>query len=379
MSTTSTPRPNTTFDLQSTVGKLKKGKPEPKAVAKTKAVSKPRQPLTIKEFADVIGVSPTTVSRSISRRGRISDETREMVLQRMKELGYTPNLHAQRLVSGRSGTVALCMVDRLAPTSDLFLIELIRGVQQALQECDHALLLVGQGDALKRCADSRAVDGIIVVGDRPEDLDAVRSVVRPAVPCVVILTKPRELGPHIGSVVIDLASGGTKVARALVERGHRRIGFIGSNYSQSVLPSFRSELERLGATLRPEWTIIAGDALEDGERAMHQLLTLPTPPTAVFARTDELAIGALRAARKLQLKVPEQISIVGHDDLTFARFAEPPLSSVHVDFDAVGNAVVAQLFDLLENPDSLPPDRFVETELTMRQSVRTLLPEASET
>jgi DNA-binding LacI/PurR family transcriptional regulator len=173
----------------------------------------------------------------------------------------------------------------------------------------------------------------------------------------------------MGSVVIDLAGGGVKVARALVEKGHRRIGFVGSNYSQSVLPSFRSELKRLGVPMRPEWAVIAGDALEDGERAMHQMLTLPVPPTAVFTRTDELAIGALRAANKLKIKVPEQISIMGHDDLTFARFVEPPLSSVHVDFDRVGKAVVAQLFDLVENPDTLSTTRFVETELVMRGTV----------
>jgi LacI family transcriptional regulator len=263
----------------------------------------------------------------------------------------------------------LCMGERLAPTSDLFLIELIRGLQQALQEYDYSLLLLGQGEGLKRWVNSRAVDGIIVIGDRPEDIAVARTIVRPTVPCVAILTVPRKLEPHIGAVVIDLASGGTKVARALVEKGHRRIGFIGSNYSQSVLPSFQRELERLGVPMRPEWAIIAGDTLEGGEHAMHKLLKLRTPPTAVFTRTDELAIGALRAARKLQLAVPQQVSIIGHDDLTFARFVEPPLSSVHVDFDGVGKAVVAQLFELLEDPNTACTTRFVETEIVMRDTV----------
>jgi LacI family transcriptional regulator len=336
---------------------------------KIQSASKTHRPLTITEFADAIGVSPTTVSRSMTRRGRISDETREMVLKRMEELGYTPNLHAQRLVSGRARTVALCMGERLAPTSDLFLVELIRGLQQALQEYDYALLLLGQGEGLKRWVDSRAVDGIIVVGDSPEDAAVARTVVRPSVPCVMILTMPRKLEPNIGSVIINLASGGVKVARALVEKGHRRIGFIGSHYSKSVLPAFRRELERLRTPMRPEWAIIAGDALEDGERAMHRLLTLPTPPTAVFTRTDELAIGALRAARKLRVSVPDQVSVIGHDDLTFARFVEPPLSSVHVDFDEVGKAVVAQLFDLLEDPDTSLVTRSVETHIIMRETV----------
>lgn len=342
------------------------------AGVKFTSLSTSRPTPTIKEFADAIGVSPTTVSRSITRRGRISDETRQMVLQRMEELGYTPNLHAQRLVSGRSRTAALCMGERLAPTSDLFLIELIRGLQQALLEYDYALLLLGQGDGLKRWVNSRAVDGMIVIGDRPEDLEVARGVVRPSVPCVAILTAPRKLEPHFGSVVIDLAGGGVKVAQALVAKGHRRIGFIGSNFSKSVLPSFKRELERLGAPMQPAWSVIAGDALEDGERAMHQLLTLKNRPTAVFARTDELAIGAMRAARKLQLEVPRDVSIIGHDDLTFARFVEPPLSTVHVDFDKVGKAVAAQLFCLLEDPDSSHNSRSVETEIVIRETVATI-------
>ncbi len=334
-----------------------------------KSLEKPQRTPTIKEFADAIGVSPTTVSRSITRRGRISDETRNMVLLRMEELGYTPNLHAQRLVSRRANTVALCLGAALAPASDLFLAGLIRGLQVALQEHDNGLLILGPGDLLKRTVDSRAVDGVIVVGGGAEDAELARSIVRPEVPCIVIGTTPLEAEPHIGSVVIDMAGGGVKVARALFERGHRHIGFIGSTFSQSVLPAFRRELKDLGAPMRDEWVLIAGDTDEDGERAMNQLLALQPRPTAVFTRTDELGVGALRAARKLGVKVPEQLSIIGHDDLAYSRFSDPPLSTVRIDCDAVGKAVVALLFDLLAHPDTVFAPRLVPTELAMRQSV----------
>jgi len=191
---------------------------------KPSSVPELRRTPTIKEFADAIGVSPTTVSRSITRRGRISDETRQMVLERMEELGYTPNLHAQRLVSRRADTVALCLGGALVPTTDLFLAGLIRGLQSALQECDNGLLILGPGALLKRWVDSRAVDGVIIVGGRPEDDALALSIMRPEVPCVVIGSTPLPLGPHTGSVVIDLAGSGAKVARAFWERGHRTIG-----------------------------------------------------------------------------------------------------------------------------------------------------------
>lgn len=333
--------------------------------------ARPRKTLTIKEFAEAIGVSPTTVSRSITGRGRVNEDTRQMVLERMEELGYTPNLHAQHLVSGRARTVALCIGDQVAPTSDLFLVELMRGLQQALQAQDYALLLLGLGDGMKRWVNSRAVDGVILVGGREEDAELARAIVRPSVPCIVIGTSPLPAEPNIGSVYIDLADGAVQVARALVEQGHSRIGFIGSNYSSSVLPSFKAELKRLGIAFRDEWAIVSDSLgnLEDGEQAMQRLMALDLPPTAVFARTDILAIGALRAARKLNLEVPQRVSLIGHDDLTVASFVEPPLSTVHIDFEGIGQAVVDLLFNMLADPDALVPARAMATTLVLRGTV----------
>lgn len=329
--------------------------------------------LNIKEFAEAIGVSPTTVSRSITQRGRVSEETRAMVLQRMEELGYSPNLHAQRLISGRSNTVALCLSGGSAPASDLFLAGLIRGLQQALQTHDNGLLILGPGDMLRRWVDSRAVDGVILIGGSSHDDRDARQCARPGVPCVLIGTSSWPVENNVGQVIIDLAGGSARVARALFERDHRRIGFIGSSYSQSVLPAFQRELEQLGAPLAPELTVIAGDNSEDGARAMSEMLKLPHPPTAVFTRTDELAVGALRGAHQSGVSVPDQLSLVGHDDLAYARFSESPLSTVRIDCDAVGKAVVATLFEMIEQPDDASHvPRIVPTELVLRHSVGAL-------
>lgn len=335
------------------------------------ASARARRPLNIKEFAEAIGVSPTTVSRSITQRGRVSEETRAMVLQRMGELGYSPNLHAQRLISGRANTVALCLSGGTAPTSDLFLAGLIRGLQQALQRYDNGLLILGPGDMLRRWVDSRAVDGVIVIGGGSQDAQSARECARPGVPCVLIGTAPLPVEDNVGQVIIDLAGGSAKVARALFERGHRRIGFIGGTYLQNVLPAFQRTLSDLGAPLAAELTFIAGDNSEDGQRAMTEMLRLSEPPTAVFTRTDELAVGALRAAHQNGVSVPDQLSLVGHDDLAYARFSEPPLSTVRIDCDAVGKAVVATLFEMIEQPNDLHEPRIVPTELVMRQSVTT--------
>lgn len=338
------------------------------------AAQRARRPLTIKEFAEAIGVSPTTVSRSLSRRGRISEETREMVLERMKELGYTPNLHAQRLVSGRAYTVAICIGGGLAPTPNPFLVGLIRGLQQALEESNYGLLILKPDHVLKRWVDSRAVDGVIVVGGTQENAEQVAAMVSPVVPSIFVGTVPLTAAPNVGSIVIDTAGSGIKVAQLFHKYGHRRMGFIGSSHSQVVLPVYQRELQRLGVPLRDEYVVIAGDTPDDGERAMTQLLKLEHPPTAVFTRTDELAIGALRAARKNQVPVPQRLSIIGHDDVDFARFAEPPLTSVRIDCDTVGAAVVSLMFDQLANPDIAFEPRSVPTDIVMRETVATLTP-----
>src|SRR5690348_11688563 len=121
--------------------------------------------MNIKEFANAIGVSPTTVSRAISGRGRISDATRRRVLERMGPLGFTPNLNAQRLSQGRTDLVALDFGPGHDPLADLFFAELTREIQDVLEPQGYGLLLNGTSDVLNRWVRTRAVDGVLLIGD----------------------------------------------------------------------------------------------------------------------------------------------------------------------------------------------------------------------
>jgi DNA-binding LacI/PurR family transcriptional regulator len=134
-------------------------------------------------------------------------------------------------------------------------------------------------------------------------------------------------------------------------------------------------LQRAGLSLQDDFVIMAGQNPEDGERAMNQLLLMPHPPTAVFTRTDELAVGALRAARKQGVPVPERLSIIGHDDLTFTQFMDPPLSTVRVNCDKVGQAATTILLSLIDSMnDGVRPLRShrsccIQTELVRRETI----------
>ena len=324
--------------------------------------------MTIHEFAKAIGVSPTTVSRAMHGRGRVSPTTRRMVLERMEELGYTPNLNAQRLSHGRTYMVALDFGDWHDYLSDMYFVEITRGVQDVLEARGYGVVLCGAGAVLNRWVKTGAVDGVILMGN-PEDRAVSQDIARTGTPCVVIGNHPVERIPGVGSVVVGVRSGARQVAQMLVERGHRRIGYIASDYLEDVFYEFRDELERLGVTLSEAGIVRAGRTPSDGARVLCELLAQREPPTAVFARTDGLAFGALGAAHRLGLRIPEDLSIVGHDDVSFAELTEPPLTTVRVDCVRLAGFAADTLFSLMDEPNSRTEPQVVPTELVVRDSV----------
>lgn len=330
--------------------------------------------MNIKEVARKIGVSPYTVSCALRNRGELSQETRQRVLQQVRELGYTPNINGQRLVQGRSQLIAL---DDRRPGlfSDIFAMQLARGIQYALQRRGYSLLLNTvdeHGEAnrqLKQWVLSRTVDGVVLVGHISYE-SLVREIATPQTPCVVIDTLIADI-PHVASVMKDRL-GEQQVARLFVEQGHRYIGFLDEPQIQQkpndVLEAFSGELRRLGVPLESRSILSTPNNPDGGAEGMRSLMAQTPRPTAVFARTDAMALGALREARRLGLRVPEDVSLAGHDDLPLAEFTEPPLTTVRIDCRAAGEAVTEALFQLMEKPDSRQT-WWMETSLVIRQSV----------
>ncbi|MDW8321284.1 MAG: LacI family DNA-binding transcriptional regulator [Armatimonadota bacterium] len=331
--------------------------------------------MTIEEFARKIGVSSATVSRAIHGRGRISPQTRQMVLQRMEELGFTPNLHAQNLARQRSRTIGLEYLGRTEVLSDLFLIALARGIQHVLSEHGYTLLLnpVGVGDEraslLRRWARSRAVDGAIVVGDPDVPLDWLRKLTAQKTFCVVIVHHPPPPVPGAGCVTLDLSQGIAQVAELLCSLGHSRIGYIGSIEPDPVLPMLREGVECRGGCIPPELVIYAGRTPDDGAKAAYALVSGDLRPTAIFVRTDVLAIGAMQAIREAGLCIPKDISVVAHDDVPFAQFTDPPLTTVRVDYEQLGKSAVEMLLAMLERREPVDLHRTVHTSLVQRATV----------
>lgn len=260
--------------------------------------------------------------------------------------------------------------------SDPYLMELARGLQEALLRSGYGPVLNASRGALQSLVASEAVHGVILAFG-PARVFLAREIAQRGTPCVVVADAPIEEIPGVGQVYLDLDSGARDVARMLIDHGHLRIGFIGNFDDDVVRLSFARELMTAGVPLQPDLEVIAGAgqdflpaAREAGAAAMRRLLSLREPPTAVFARTDVLASGALQAARNLGIRVPEDLSLVGHDDTPLAKRAG--LTTVRIDCTQLGREAARVLSSLLHEGSAGATLPIVLTRVIERNSVSRL-------
>lgn len=332
------------------------------------------QKFPLKDFARTIGLSTTQVSNAISGNGRVSPETRELVLQKMRELHYIPNSNAKRLGTGRSYLVGFSILG-FETTSDPYVMHLIRAIMKPLAERGYDVTLTIAAnetqliDTLRQQSVSHSHDAAIVLRCRELILEYAPEIATAHHPCVCIDREVISGVAHVGSVTEALASGVQQVARLFAELGHQHIGYIDYIETDELVHYFRIALAREGLQLNDELIVTGGVNADEGALAFRQLMATTTPPTAIFARTDVLAIGALLEAERLGMRVPEDVSIVGHDDLPLLFPRQGELTSVHLDMDTIGKAAVDLVFALLEHPDTMATPYIVEPQLILRSSV----------
>ena len=283
----------------------------------------------MRDVAELARVSLGTVSNVVNNPDRVLPETRRRVEEAIKELGWVPNLHAKELRAGRSTTVGLAVMDVVNP----FFADLLRGAQQHL-EIEGLNAIIGDADnrpdreaAVLRSFRDQRVAGVILgpIGTLPPESGLLGAAGIP-----MVLVDRADSATH-STVGVDDVAGGELAGRHLIERGHRSLAFVGGSMSlaqvRDRLAGFRRVVADGGATL----LTLTVDALDfaSGRQAAEQLVGPNRPtPTAVFCANDMLAIGLLQGLLSRGLRVPEDIAIVGYDDIDFAAAAAVPLSSV---------------------------------------------------
>jgi len=327
---------------------------------------------TMRDVAERAGVSVTSVSHVINETRPVSYEVRERVLAAMEELGYQPNLLARSLRSGKTHTIGTIVPD----SADPFFAEVARGIEDTAFENGYSLILCNSDRNLGKEAFytnvlvEKRVDGILFLA-AGVSTERILDLQRRGMPVVVV---DRELpAANVDSVVTDNAGGGWSATRHLIDLGHRRIGHI-AGPSDLRLSEYRSTgyckalLEEAGITA-DENLVVRGDFdFESGHRAARQLLANDQRPTAIFACNDIMAIGAICAAAQLDLRVPEDLSVVGYDDIPLASYSNPPLTTVAQPIYDMGVVAASMLLERLHDPGGPARQLVLDVELQIRQS-----------
>jgi LacI family transcriptional regulator len=300
----------------------------------------PRVTLNIQAVAEAAGVSKTTVSHVLSGNRPVSAATRRKVERVMDDLDYRPNFFAQALNSNKSQTVALIAQDITNP----FYPALARGLQSSVAEANQVVMLfdAGAGASLTSAfvdeAIQRRVDGVVVAVSNVED--ELLRLQRAGIAVVAV-------GSGLSGLPIDWVSAddeliGTDATRHLFERGYRRIATISgppaSEPGGGRLAGYVKAVNAFGETPDPALCEVADWTREGGEAALYRLLDQDDPPRAVFCANDLMAIGAMDAALESGLRVPQDLAIVGVDDIDAAGLVRPALSTIRVPAEEIGRA-----------------------------------------
>lgn len=325
---------------------------------------------TIKEVARAAGVSVATVSRVINNSGPVNDETRRRIQEAAEALNYVPNSAARSLITARTHTLGVLLPDLYGE----FFSEVIRGIDQTARSGEYHLLVSSshneQPDIEASLKAMRGrVDGLIVMS--PHVSAAVLTQSLPATLPAVLLNCAVE-GKAFDSVGIDNRGGATSMVRHLQELGHRRIAVIkgtANNFdSKERLEGFR-KLMREAGTYDPELETEGEFTEESGYRGTKRLLGRTDRPTAIFAFNDSMAAGALSALQEAGLRVPEEVSVGGFDDVPMAGYLNPSLTSVRVPIAALGASAMDRLLEAIRKQNRHQREtRTLETTLVVRRS-----------
>jgi len=327
--------------------------------------------VSIKDIAKAANVSPSTVSRALSDHPRISLGTKERIRRLAAEMDYSPSAVARSLVTQRTSIIGLAV----AWVSDPFLAQVVRGIEDTALEHGYTVILssfYGELDREREALSTfreRRVDGIIV---KSSCLDADhRSLLTQFGLPIVFINCPE----YIHSVSTDNLHGGRLATEYLLDLGHSRIGYIaaerGGRTSLDRLEAYKEALQGKEIAFDPDLVALEDGYAGGGKEAIKRLLALPSPPTAVFCYNDLTAIGAVWAVREAGLQVPDDISLVGFDDIELAAYVYPPLTTVRQPAYELGHRAMEMVLALMADGQKAT-SVMLKGELVVRQSCRRL-------
>lgn len=333
--------------------------------------------ITAQDVAEKAGVSNTTVSFVLNHvmGPRISEETRERVLKVASELNYHPNASAQKMARGRTNVIGLILrQDPEKAYADLFLPSVMQGVSSIARPSGYQILFIplppdASGHEFNQLIQERHVDGLIVSGPTDEDTE-LEGLCSDGGNVVLI---GRLLGSKVPFVDINNVEAAAKAVNHLTDQGHKRIGFI-SNASLKYSSSreresgYRMVLNQRGIDFDSSIAKYGDFTPESGYQAMKEILDGSDPPSAVFVGSDTVAIGVIHALHENHIRIPNDMAVVGFDDIPISKFLNPPLSTVHSPAYSLGQAAASMLIQQLAEGTPVQDEVILHTRLVIRVS-----------
>ncbi|EOW9237615.1 substrate-binding domain-containing protein [Vibrio cholerae] len=331
---------------------------------------------TMKDIARLAGVSTSTVSHVINKSRFVSDEIAERVNNAAQQLNYAPSALARSLKMNRTKTIGMLVTTSTNP----FFGEVVKGVERSCYHQGYNLILCNtEGDNQRMKASintllQKRVDGLLLMcstleGERLDVFDRY-----PDIPIVVM-----DWGPILfasDKIQDNSLQGGYMAAKHLIECGHKEIGCITGplirHQAQMRYEAYKRALAEAGIAINPDWIVESDFECEGGYQAFEKLYERGKLPSALFVSNDMMAMGVIQAASQRGLRVPDDLSLIGYDDVHIAKFMTPALTTIHQPKYRLGKAAVDTLLYRLENPDTTAQVVQLEPTLVVRNSVRKL-------
>jgi DNA-binding LacI/PurR family transcriptional regulator len=331
--------------------------------------------LTIYDIAKEAGVSATTVSKVINNKGRISEKTRNKIMQIIEEYRYQPNVLASAMKGKSTYTIALLIPDAANPIYAQYL----KHIEEYGQELGFSVVMCSTGSDPEKEAKhitllrQKHVDGFIIASIFKNE-PVLKQLIEEEFPIVLISLQRPEL--PIGSVTGDDYLGGYIATEHLLSLGHRRIGIIAEEATVSGTErtkGYKKALENAGIEVNENLVITTNEAtIEGAEMQAKELLNSGQRPTAIFGCNDILAIGTMLAAKGLGILIPDELSIIGFDNTVMCKIVEPQLSSVAIPMQEMGKQAMELLAQRIKKKDNMKQRISLLPELVIRQSTAQL-------
>lgn len=336
--------------------------------------------VTIKDIAEIAGVSTTTVSQILNNKGnRFSEETREKVMKAVKKFNYQPDFFAQNMVTKKSKTIGMIVPD----VTDFFFSKLIQGAEEYLNSLGYMILLcnTNHDKALETKYFNellrRSVEGIIIATPNvlEESVTKHPSVLSKDTPLILV-----DLGVNTrneGKLLVEEYQGVYNATEYLIKNGHKAIAFLqeeGDYYQLSErITGFLNCMEDNELVVEKEWIVSNYLTIKGGFEGTEKLLEKKLPITALICTNDQMAIGAYQAIAAAGLSVPDDISVVGFDGLEISGYMAPALTTVYQPVYDIGTTAAEYIVGAIHHPTKKIPNKIFPTKLIIRDSVKRLI------